>query len=105
MSDMHICPYCKTIYRYRDIINLKNKRNKCYHCGKSFRVNKSLTFIPVLITSIILIIINTIVIHNSTDLSTGSFLMMAITDAVFIFISFVISPFMIRIQKSGRSGK
>ncbi len=105
MSEIHLCPYCKTIYRYKDIIRLKGKSNKCYHCGKFFKADKLLTFIPVLITSIILIIINTIIIHNSKDLSTGSFITMAVTDAFFILISFVISPFMIRFIKAEKSGR
>ena len=36
-----VCPYCQTVYRRGDAKQLvRKKTEKCYHCGKIFRVSK-----------------------------------------------------------------
>lgn len=38
MFRLPVCPYCGTIYRYKDTkIAVKNKENTCYHCQKRFK--------------------------------------------------------------------
>lgn len=40
MLKLPVCPYCKAVYRYGDVRNLKNKKNeRCHHCKRSFRVS------------------------------------------------------------------
>lgn len=105
MSELHVCPYCHTVYRYKDIIMLKGKTHECYHCHKSFEVNRILKYIPVPVISIVLIMMNVLILKNSENISTGSFMILALADAVSILIAYVLSPFLIRFRKMAKKKK
>ena len=105
MSELHVCPYCHTVYRYKDVINLKGKTQECYHCHKSFEVNRVLTFIPVPLISIVLIMANVLILKSSENISTGSFMILALSDALSVFAALVISPFLIRFRKKSKKKK
>ncbi len=88
-----VCPYCHAIYRYSEIGNIKGKECECYHCQKSFEVNRRLRAVPVVIVCILLIIINLFMMHTSIDLNLRP--MIAI-DAVSVFLSLLAFPFTVR---------
>ncbi len=100
MSELHVCPYCHTVYRYKDVIKLKGKKHECYHCHKVFDISRILSFLPVVIISIVLVMANVLILKNSENISTGSFMVLALSDALSIFAALVISPFLIIFKKS-----
>lgn len=55
MFKLPVCPYCNTIYRYKDVKETKGeKQHKCYHCNKNFNVK---LFPGIVILWIILIVV------------------------------------------------
>ena len=52
------------------------------------------------IISIVLVMANVLILKNSENISTGSFMVLALSDALSIFAALVISPFLIIFKKS-----
>lgn len=96
MPKFQVCPYCKTVYRYKDILALKGKEQECYHCQKKFGIKKSYRIIPVAIACILMVAVNLFLFHSSADISKNTFIMIVLTDAAVILTAFVISPKFIR---------
>ncbi len=105
MSRMQQCPYCHTIYRYRDIIGLKGKVQTCYHCQKKFAVRKWYRCIPVIIACILMTVVNLVVFHTSKDINQGTFIVLILTDAAVILLSLLTAPFFTRLVKTARRQK
>lgn len=102
MPKLKNCPYCHTIYRYRDVVSMKGKIQECYHCRKKFIVKKSFRAIPVLIACIVLIAFNLLVFHTSKDIGKSTFIIMVIINASVILLSILISPLFVRFRKPDR---
>ena len=96
MSKLQVCPYCKTVYRYKDLISLKGKEHECYHCHKKFGIKKGYRLVPVAIACVLMIAVNLFLFHSSNDISKNTFIMIVLTDAAVILTAFVISPKFIR---------
>ncbi len=92
MSTLRKCPYCETVYRYKDIIMMKGKIQECYHCKKPFEVIKKYRFIPVMIACSILVAVNLLVFTTSGDISKVVFLTISIVNAVVLFVSLMTAP-------------
>ena len=97
MPKFQVCPYCSTVYRYKDIILLKGKEHECYHCHKKFGIKKGYRAIPVAIACVIMVAVNLLLFHSTDDISKNTFLMIVLTDAAVILAAFVISPKFIRL--------
>ena len=96
MSKFQVCPYCKTVYRYKDLISLKGKEHECYHCHKKFGIKKGYRLVPVAIACVLMIAVNLFLFHSSNDISKNTFIMIVLTDAAVILTAFGISPKFIR---------
>ena len=99
MPKYQVCPYCRTVYRYKDIVFMKVKKQECYHCKKQFAAKKIYKAIPIAIACIVMIIVNLILFHTTADISKGTFAMIVMTDAAVILTAFVISPLFVRLKK------
>ena len=97
MPKFQVCPYCNTVYRYKDILSLKGKEHECYHCHKKFGIKKGYRAIPVAIACVIMVAVNLLLFHSTDDISKNTFLMIVLTDAAVILAAFVISPKFIRL--------
>ncbi len=97
MPKYQVCPYCKTVYRYRDIIKLKGKRQECYHCKKAFGIKKIYKAIPVAAACVLMTAVDLFLFHSSQDISKNSFIMIVLTDAAVILAAFIISPLFVRL--------
>lgn len=41
MFQLPVCPYCHTVYHYKEVRKTKNeKQHKCYHCRETFKIKK-----------------------------------------------------------------
>ncbi len=94
MSKLRKCPYCNTVYRYRDIIGIKGKLNECYHCKKPFEVKKIYRAVPIVIICVMLIAFNLFIMNSSENISTGTFGMLIIINTSAVLFAFLISPLM-----------
>ncbi len=97
MPKYQVCPYCRTVYRYKDIISLRGREHECYHCRKKFGIKRGFRFIPVIAACIIMVAVNLMLFHSADDISKNTFFMIVLTDAAVIIAAFVISPKFIRL--------
>ncbi len=97
------CPYCHTVYRYRDLTVLKGKTHMCYHCHKTFAVRRSFRVVPVVIACVLLIAVNLIVFWTSQDINKNTFLVLIMADAAVILLSLLTAPLFTRLVKLYRS--
>ena len=103
MPKYQVCPYCRTVYRYKDIVSMRGKVQECYHCKKQLETKKAYKAIPVAAACVLMVIVNLILFHTTADISKGTFTVIVLTDAAVIFTAFVISPLFVRLKKLPRS--
>ena len=87
------CPYCHTIYRYRDVRKTVYKsEEKCYHCKKSFKVSKIKILILFLIIAFITAILNIFQLYMIEDLTSIGII---ITNVVVVTLGIFLIPYFI----------
>ena len=89
------CPYCHTVYRYKDIIGMKGKINECYRCKKPFRKINAYRIIIIAAACVLMVGVNLFLMFSDKNLSTATFRTMIILDAAVITLAFVIAPMMV----------
>lgn len=94
-----ICPYCHTVYRYKDIIQLKGKETVCYYCKETFGINRKYRAVPVIIACVVLILFDVLVLFTSEDIQPSTLTVLIIADAVTVFSVMLFSPTMTRFEK------
>ena len=99
MFKLPVCPYCGTIYRYKETkAAVKEKDNECYHCHKKFKA-KLLPF--ALIDAAIVIVLsigaNLLILSRSTTLNV--FVLFLVTLG-FLLIGYLLLPFFARFVKT-----
>lgn len=91
-----VCPYCHSVYRYRDVVNISEKRHNCYHCGRAFEVSKATgRTVLMLIVCCVLISFNVLLFYTSKNINI---VVMAITDAAFIAAAIMLFPFTVKFR-------
>jgi NADH:ubiquinone oxidoreductase subunit K len=94
MFRLPVCPYCKTVYSYKEVRNNKNEKIiECYHCKNNFRVSniKGYAVLP-LIVATVAVTLNLIVLNLTADFISSIFPLVIISlTAALVFILF--SPF------------
>lgn len=96
------CPYCHTVYRYRDLTAMKGKEQACYHCHKTFSVRRSGRIWPVLIACLLLIVMDVVIFWTTKNLNKSTFLALIVTDAAVILLSLLIAPFFTQLKRPYR---
>ena len=94
MFRLPVCPYCKTVYSYKEVRKNKNEKIiKCYHCKNNFRVSNIKGYaVLALIVATVAVTLNLIVLNLTADFISSIFPLIIISiTAVLIFILF--SPF------------
>lgn len=107
MLSLPICPYCHTVYSYKEVkIITKKEKEKCYNCNKTFGVSsKKGKWLLILIVVIILIIINTFVIFTSKSFNSISFYSMIFLDMAVLLLAFAFFPFTAKFYKLSKHKK
>lgn len=68
MFKLPTCPYCDTVYRYKDVKNIKEKEHTCYHCNNVFKVRKMpYVMILALIVFVLCVGMNLLILFNMTQ--------------------------------------
>ncbi len=97
MFKLPVCPYCNTIYRYKDVgKNSKHKECVCYHCGKKFRVSKKKFLILFLEIALICAIFDVISLYTVARMSFGE---LFAANVIFMFVGLFLRPFFIKFKK------
>ena len=94
MFKLPVCPYCKTVYSYKEVRKNKNgKAIECYHCKNKFRVSNIKGYaVLALIVVTIAVTLNLIVLNLTADFISSIMPLVLISlAAVLVFIIF--SPF------------
>ena len=99
MPKYQVCPYCRTKYRYKDVISMNGKLHECYHCKKLFAVKKKYKAVPILTACVLMVIVNLVLFNNVPDISKGTFIFIVLMDAAVILTAFVISPLFVIFYK------
>lgn len=91
-----VCPYCHSVYRYRDVVNISEKRHNCYHCGRAFEVSKAVgRTVLMLVICCVLIAFNVLLFYTSKNINI---VVMAITDAAVISATILLFPLTVRFK-------
>ena len=104
MPKYQVCPYCRTVYRYKEITSMKGKVHECYHCKKRFAVKKGFKAIPVAVVCFLMVIVNLIIFQTSRNISTGTFAVMIVLNAAVILTAFIIAPLFVRLKALPKRG-
>ena len=98
MFRLPVCPYCGTVYRYRDTKEaVRNKENTCYHCQKKF---KAKIFPYLLIGAVIpLVCCIAVNIFLLTRMETLQLIPLFAVTLVFMLIIYLIIPFFTKFKK------
>lgn len=97
MLKLPVCPHCKTVFYYGDVIKLaRQKKCKCYQCDKNFRVLKwKGRIIFYLIFAVIMCICNALLMHI-TDAKTA--IPMIIFTVICVILSLFALPFTVKFK-------
>lgn len=98
------CPYCGTVYHYRDVKRAaKRSENTCYHCHKKFKAGR----MPgALIAGAILLIlcIGTNLLILSRMKTLNMIILFAVTVA-YIVLFLAVNPFFVKFRKNDNEEK
>jgi CXXC-20-CXXC protein len=100
MFKLPVCPYCNTVYSYKDVKKNRDKKIiKCYHCKNEFKKNNiNGYFVLALIIVILTVALNLIILNLTADFITSIVPLMVISIiAVIIFI--LLTPFFSNYKK------
>lgn len=99
MLKLPVCPYCKTVYRYKDTKNaLKQKESECYHCRQTFKA----TIFPsvlVLAAAVALLCVGINILMLSQMKNLNLILLFSVT-IFLIIMGYFLVPFFISFKKT-----
>lgn len=100
MFRLPVCPHCHTVYHYRDVRRIKSKKEeKCYHCGKSFKVSKLGYIVLFLITAVLTVVINLLILNSMPDIR-GSMALIVIISLIAVTAALIFTPYFILFKRS-----
>lgn len=98
MFKLPVCPYCNTVYDYKEVRKNKKKKIKCYHCNKIFRRSRKNYIFLFFIMSVIAILINIGFFIGISDF-TKSIVPVFINSIVIVIIGLFFKPFFVKYKK------
>lgn len=98
MPKLPVCPHCNTIYRYRDVSRILNKKSEvCYNCKKSFEIKRKKYLILFLIIALFCAIFDVFELYM---VAQTNFILLVVTNILFICIGLIFRPFFIRFENT-----
>lgn len=96
MPKLPVCPHCNTIYRYRDVSRIMNKKSEvCYNCKKSFEIKRKKFFILFLIIALFCAIFDVFELYMAAQ----NLVLLVVTNILFICIGLIFRPFYIKFKE------
>ena len=94
MFRLPVCPYCKTVYSYKEVKKSIGKRKaECYHCKNAFKPNLTKkTVISGIVLLIVILVLNMIIIKILSG-RNSSILPLYIVDLFFVIGFYFLLPF------------
>lgn len=93
MFRLPVCPHCHTVYSYKDVKSVINKKEQeCYHCKKKFIISRKGLWLLILIAVLLSVAVNIltmIIFHNATAI------VIYIITVIIIIAGFFARPFFI----------
>lgn len=107
MFKLPICPYCHTVYSYKEVKTITKKESeKCYNCNKVFGVSrKKGKCILISVIIILLIISDTFVIFTSKSFNNISLYSMIFINMSILLLAAVFFPFTVKFYKLSKHQK
>ena len=101
MFRLPVCPHCHTVYRYKDVRRVMNKKEQeCYNCKKKMKISRKGFWLLGLI-AVILSVASTFFIfnifHNATAIAAY------IVTVLIIVSAFFAGPFFVTFKKNEKS--
>lgn len=95
MFRLPVCPHCKTVFHYRDVWKIKNKKTeKCYHCGKSFKVSRVGYLVLLLIVVLLSVVVNVMILSSMSNI-LSSIAPIIIFSLTVVVLALIFTPFFI----------
>lgn len=99
MFKLPVCPYCKTVYRYKDVKkNSKKSVIKCYHCKQEFKNSRKGFVVLALIVIIAAVLLNVFILNITSD-NFMSVVPIAFVSIGAVLIGLLLAPFFIKYKK------
>lgn len=107
MFKLPVCPYCNTIYRYKDVNKLKSKKeNECYHCKKKYRIKRFPKILILIVFIVVLcIFLNILFLTKAVSLNLITLIMMLTVTVILLCIGYFLIPFFITFKKDKKDEK
>jgi uncharacterized protein YacL len=99
MLKLPICPYCHTVYGYREVLKNKNKISVCYHCKKKFKQSKIKGYSCLTILGLFVAVLINFFILNIVDDILVSIVPIFITSILVVILCFLLSPYFVTYRK------
>lgn len=101
MFKLPVCPYCNTVYSYKDVKNNRNKKEiECYHCKNKFKQRKIIGFsVLAAILLVIAVVFNLIILNLTAEFITSIIPLMAVS-LIAVLLFMIINPFFTEYKKT-----
>lgn len=98
MFRLPVCPYCRTVYSYKDVKNNKDKNIECYHCKKVFRRSVKNYIIPVFMVILLTIILN-VLIFSGAEVFADAMISVSIVSVIAVILLIIVLPFFVKYKR------
>ena len=107
MLKLPICPYCHTVYSYKEVkLITKKEKEICYNCNKNFCISrKKGKYILLVIVSAVLILADTFIIFTSENFNNISLYSMLIVNMLVVLLTVLFFPFTVKFKKMPKHQK
>lgn len=99
MLKLPVCPYCHTVYGYKDVLLNKNKKSTCYHCKRKFTQSRLKGYLCLILIAVFISVIINIFIINLVANIISALVPMFIVSIGVVIIGFLVSPFFVSYRK------
>ena len=94
MFKLPLCPYCKTVYNYKEVKENKKRIIKCYNCKRNFKRSIKGYLLLFSLVIFITILINVAILKASSAINEG-LIIVSILSIIAVLICLLLLPFFV----------